>query len=51
MKTADLVKRLLEAGANPEAVAIAITAVEEAAEEARPRRRRRKPAEVVRAVK
>jgi hypothetical protein len=40
MKTAELVRKLLDAGANAEAVQIAIQAVEEAAEEARPKRRR-----------
>jgi hypothetical protein len=48
MTTAELVKKLLDAGANSDAVAIAIQAVEEAAEAATPRRRRkRKLAEVV----
>ena len=46
MKTAELVKRLLDAGASSDVVAIAIQAVEEAAEEAaeeaQPARRRRK---------
>ncbi len=45
MKTAEFVKRLLDAGATSEVVAIAIQAVEEAAEEAaeeaQPARRRR----------
>ena len=51
MKTSELVRKLLEAGANAEAVEIALQAVEEAVEEARPKRRRRKAAEVVRAVR
>jgi hypothetical protein len=50
MTTAELVKRLMDAGANSEAVAIAIQAVEDAAEAAKPKRRRKKP-ELVRAVK
>lgn len=48
MKTADLVKRLLDTGASSDAVAIAIQAVEEAVEEAQeeaqPARRRRSKA-------
>jgi hypothetical protein len=51
MTTAELVKKLLDAGANSDAVAIAIQAVEEAAEAARPKPRRRKKVELVRAVK
>lgn len=56
LNTAELVKKLLDAGANSDAVAIAIQAVEEAAdaatEAATPRRRRRrKPAEVVSVVR
>ena len=56
MTTAELVKRLLDAGANSDAVAIAIQAIEEAAdaatEAATPRRRRkRKSAEVVSVVR
>ena len=53
MTTAELVKKLLEAieaGDKPGAVAIAVQAVDEAKEEAQPRRRRRsraKAAEVV----
>ena len=50
MTIAEIVKKLMDAGANSEAVAIAITAVEDAAEAARPKRRRRRP-ELVRAVK
>ena len=50
MTTAELVKRLMDAGASSEAVAIAIQAVEDAAEAAKPKRRRKKP-ELVRAVK
>ncbi len=50
MTTAELVKRLMDAGATSEVVAIAIQAAEEAAEAARPRRRRKR-AELVRAVK
>ncbi|HEY4808724.1 MAG TPA: hypothetical protein VIH81_13425 [Roseiarcus sp.] len=42
MKTPELVKKLLEAGANADAVAIAIQAVEEATP-----RRRRKPRAVI----
>lgn len=42
MTTAELVKRLLDAGANSDAVAIAIQAVEDAIEEQAPKRRRRK---------
>jgi hypothetical protein len=48
MTTAELVKKLLDAGANSDAVAIAIQAVEEAA--ARPKRSHRKKPEI-RAVK
>lgn len=53
MTTAELVKKLLDAGANSDAVAIAIQAVEEAVAEASPprRRRRRKAAEVVSVVR
>lgn len=52
MTTAELVKKLMDAGANSDVVSICIQAVEEAAEAATeaatPRRRRkRKPAEVV----
>ena len=43
MTTAELVKRLMDAGATSEVVAIAIQAAEEAAEAARPKRRRRGP--------
>ena len=54
MTTAELVKRLLDAGANSDAVAIAIQAVDEAVEAekeaARPRRHRKRP-EAIRAVK
>lgn len=56
MNTAELVKKLLDAGANSDAVAIAIQAVEDAADAATeaakpPRRRRRKSAEVVSVVR
>ena len=51
MTTADLVRKLLDAGANSDAVAVAIQAVEEAVEAARPKRRHRKKVELVRAVK
>jgi hypothetical protein len=50
MTTAELVKKLLDAGANSDAVAIAIQAVEEAAAAARPKRSHRKKPEI-RAVK
>jgi hypothetical protein len=50
MTTAELVKKLLDAGANSDAVAIAIQAVEEAAAAARPKRPHRKKVEI-RAVK
>jgi hypothetical protein len=48
--TAELVKKLLDVGATSDMVAIAIQAAEEAAEAARPKRRRKR-AELVRAVK
>ena len=51
MTTAELVKKLLDAGANSDAVAIAIQAVEEAAAAARPKRAHRRKPEVVRVVK
>jgi hypothetical protein len=44
MSTAELVKRMMDAGANSDAIAIAIQAVEEAQEAAHPRRRRKTPA-------
>jgi hypothetical protein len=50
MTTAELVKKLLDAGANSDAVAIAIQAVEEAAAAARPKRVHRRKVEI-RAVK
>ena len=50
MTTAELVKKLLDAGANSDAVAIAIQAVEEAAAAARPKRAHRRKPEI-RAVK
>jgi hypothetical protein len=50
MTTAELVRKLLEAGANADIVAITIQAVEDAAEAAKPKRRRKKP-ELVRVVK
>lgn len=50
MTTAELVKKLMDAGATSDVVAIAIQAAEEAAEAARPKRRRKR-AELVRAVK
>lgn len=50
MTTAELVKKLMDAGASSEVVAICIQAVEDAYEEAtspKKRIRKRKPAEVV----
>lgn len=41
MTIAELVKRMLEAGASPDVVEIAIQALEEEREEAQPARRRR----------
>jgi hypothetical protein len=54
MTNAELVKRLLDAiqaGDTASAVGIALQAVDEAREEARPKRRHRKKVELVRAVK
>jgi hypothetical protein len=51
MKTAELVKRLMDAGATSEVIAIAIQAAEEAAEAARPKRSRKRAEPAVRAVK
>jgi hypothetical protein len=50
MPIAEFVKRLMDAGANSEVVAIVLEYLEDVAEAAKPKRRRKKP-ELVRAVK